>query len=96
MGGVISIATKSGSNDVHGTTFEFFRDSKFDAPNYFDVGGAPPFKRNQYGFSLGGPVRKGRVFFFGGYERLQEDLGITLTTTVPTACRASNASSAAL
>ena len=91
MGGVISIATKSGSNGFHGTTFEFFRDSKFDAPNYFDVGGTPPFKRNQYGFSLGGPVRKGRVFFFGGYERLQEDLGITLTTTVPTAAvRAGN------
>src|SRR5262249_6838255 len=68
-----------------GSAFEFFRDSKFDAPNYFDVGGTPPFKRNQYGFSAGGPVRKNRVFFFGGYERLQEDLGITLTTTVPTA-----------
>jgi Carboxypeptidase regulatory-like domain/TonB dependent receptor/TonB-dependent Receptor Plug Domain len=85
MGGVISIATKSGGNAFHGSAFEFFRDSKFDAPNYFDVGDPPPFKRNQYGFSLGGPIRTNRVFFFGGYERLQEDLGITLTTTVPTA-----------
>src|SRR5713101_7236916 len=85
MGGVISIATKSGTNGYHGSMFEFFRDSKFDAPNYFDVGDAPPFKRHQYGASFGGPIRKNRVFFFGGYERLQEDLGITLTTTVPNA-----------
>jgi len=93
MGGIISIATKSGSNDYHGSAFEFFRDSRFDAPNYFDVGDPPPFRRNQYGFSAGGPIRKNRVFVFGGYERLQEDLGITLTTTVPTAAvRAGNVS----
>jgi hypothetical protein len=85
MGGVISIATKSGGNEFHGSAFEFYRDSQFDAPNYFDVGGPPPFKRHQYGFSFGGPVRKNRVFFFGGYERLQEDLGLTLITTVPSA-----------
>jgi hypothetical protein len=85
MGGVISIATKSGSNDFHGSGFEFFRDSKFDAPNYFDVGNPPPFTRNQYGLSLGGPIRRNRVFFFGGYERLQEDLGLTLITFVPNA-----------
>jgi hypothetical protein len=85
MGGVINIATKSGSNDFHGSAFEFFRDSRFDAPNYFDVGDPPPFRRNQYGFSLGGPARRNKVFFFGGYERLQEDLGITLTTFVPSA-----------
>ena len=96
MGGVISIATKSGSNDYHGSTFEFFRDSKFDAPNYFDVGDPPPFKRNQYGFSFGGPIRKNHVFFFGGYERLQEDLGITLTTSVPTAAARAGAVSAAV
>jgi hypothetical protein len=91
MGGIINIATKSGGNDFHGSGFEFFRDSKFDAPNYFDVGDPPPFKRNQYGFSFGGPIRKNRVFFFGGYERLQEDLGLTLITTVPTAAaRAGN------
>jgi hypothetical protein len=84
MGGIINIATKSGSNDYHGSGFEFFRDSKFDAPNYFDVGGAPPFKRNQYGVSVGGPLRRNKLFFFAGYERLQEDLGLTLITTVPT------------
>jgi hypothetical protein len=85
MGGVISIATKSGGNTFHGSAFEFGRNSRFDAPNYFDVGDPPPFTRNQYGASIGGPLRKNRVFFFGGYERLQEDLGITLTTTVPNA-----------
>jgi hypothetical protein len=91
MGGVISIATKAGSNDFHGSAFEFFRDSKFDARNYFDVGKPPPFKRHQYGFSFGGPVLKNRLFFFGGYERLQEDLGLTLITTVPNAAeRAGN------
>jgi carboxypeptidase family protein/TonB-dependent receptor-like protein len=95
MGGVISIATKSGSNDYRGSGFEFFRDSKFDAPNYFDVGAPPPFTRNQYGFSFGGPLRRNRVFFFGGYERLQEDLGITLTTSVPSAAiRAANVNAA--
>jgi hypothetical protein len=83
MGGVISIATKSGGNEFHGSAFEFYRNSAFDAPNYFDVGDPPPFTRNQYGFSFGGPLRKNRVFFFGGYERLQEDLGLTLITTVP-------------
>ncbi|HKB14118.1 MAG TPA: carboxypeptidase regulatory-like domain-containing protein [Vicinamibacterales bacterium] len=97
MGGVISIATKSGSNSFHGSTFEFFRDSRFDAPNYFDVGGEPPpFKRNQFGVSVGGPIRKNRVFFFAGYERLQEDLGITLTTTVPSAAVRAGAVNAAV
>jgi hypothetical protein len=91
MGGVISIASKAGSNAFHGSGFEFFRDSKLDAPNYFDPADAsgtkqaPPFKRNQYGGSFGGPLKTNKVFFFGGYERLQEDLGTTLITTVPTA-----------
>src|SRR2546427_1567896 len=74
MGGVINIATKSGSNSFHGSGFEFFRNSRFDARNYFDpVSGPPAFKRHQFGFSAGGPVHKNRVFFFG-VERLQEDL----------------------
>jgi Carboxypeptidase regulatory-like domain/TonB-dependent Receptor Plug Domain/TonB dependent receptor len=86
MGGIINIATKSGSNGFHGSGFEFFRDSKFDARNFFDpVSGPPPFTRHQYGFSVGGPVRRNKAFFFGGYERLQEDLGLTLITTVPSA-----------
>ena len=84
MGGVISLVTKSGSNTVHGSGFEFFRDSAMDARNFFDRGAEPPpFRRNQFGASVGGPIRKNRLFFFGGTERLVEDLGITTTSFVP-------------
>jgi hypothetical protein len=91
MGGVISIATKAGSNVAHGSAFEFYRNSRFDAPNYFDpvdASGdkqAPPFHRHQFGGSMGGALKKNKVFFFGGFERLQEDLGQSLIITVPTA-----------
>jgi len=84
MGGVISLVTKSGTNTVHGSGFEFFRDSSMDARNFFDRGSEPPpFRRNQFGASFGGPIQKNRLFFFGGVERLQEDLGVTTSTTVP-------------
>lgn len=84
MGGVISLVTKSGTNRLHGSGFEFLRDSAMDARNYFDRGSEPPpFRRHQFGGSAGGPIRKNRLFFFGGVERLQEDLGITTTTFVP-------------
>src|SRR4029434_4246177 len=86
MGGIVNIATKAGTNELHGSGFEFLRNSRMDAPNYFDQGGEPPpFTRNQYGGAVGGPIVKNRVFFFGGYERLQEDLGQTIITAVPTA-----------
>src|SRR5262245_13400619 len=85
MGGVINIATKSGTNTLHGSGFEFFRNSKMDAPNFFDVDEPPPFTRNQYGGAVGGPLVPNKVFFFGGAERLQEDLGTTVITAVPTA-----------
>jgi hypothetical protein len=86
MGGVISLVTKGGSNAFHGSGFEFYRDSSMDARNYFDRGSEPPpFTRNQFGSSVGGPIQKNRLFFFGGVERLQEDLGITTTSFVPTA-----------
>ncbi len=85
MGGIISIVTKSGTNALHGSGFEFFRDSKLDKRNFFDPGDPPPFRRNQFGGSFGGPVVHNRLFFFGGVERLQEDLGTTQITTVPTA-----------
>jgi Carboxypeptidase regulatory-like domain/TonB-dependent Receptor Plug Domain/TonB dependent receptor-like, beta-barrel len=85
MGGVISLVTKSGTNELHGSAFEFFRDSAMDARNFFDRGDEPPpFTRHQFGGSFGGPLRRDRVFVFGGVERLQEDLGVTNITTVPT------------
>src|SRR5216110_1260911 len=77
MGGVINIATKSGTNRLQGSGFEFFRNSKMDARNFFDVGAAPPFTRHQYGGAVGGPLVRNKIFFFGGVERLQEDLGTT-------------------
>ena len=84
MGGVVSLVTKNGTNTVRGSAFEFFRDSVLDARDYFDRRAEPPhFRRNQFGASLGGPIRKNRLFFFGGVERLQEDLGTTTTATVP-------------
>src|SRR6266550_8232001 len=85
MGGVISVATKAGTNLLRGSAFEFFRNSKMDAPNYFAVGDPPPFTRHQFGGTVGGPIVENRIFFFGGYERLQEDLGTTVITAVPTA-----------
>ena len=84
MGGVISLVTKSGTNTIRGSGFEFFRDSAMDARNYFDRGAdPPPFTRHQFGASVGGPLQKNRLFFFGGVERLQEDLGVTTTSFVP-------------
>lgn len=92
MGGVISLVTKSGTNDAHGSVFEFFRDSAMDARNFFDRGSdPPPFTRHQFGGSFGAPLRRDRLFFFGGVERLQEDLGITNVTTVPTEATRSGA-----
>src|SRR2546427_8366941 len=84
MGGVISLVTKSGTNALHGSGFEFFRDNSMDARNFFDRGSdPPPFRRNQFGMSAGGPIQKNRLFFFGGVERLQEDLGLTSPAFVP-------------
>ena len=73
-GGVISAITKSGSNKIHGTAYEYARNSALDAPNYFDVGGTPPLSRNQFGASIGGPIRKNKTFIFGNYE------GVRLTS----------------
>src|SRR5581483_10471788 len=69
-GGVVNVTIKSGTNEIHGTAFEFLRNEKLDAKNFFDSADAPkpPLRRNQYGFSLGGPVRKNKTFIFGDYE----------------------------
>ena len=82
-GGQINVLTKAGSNDVSGSVYEFHRNDALDARNYFDVNGKPPFTRNQFGGALGGPVRRDKLFFFAGYEALRENLGRTITSTVP-------------
>jgi hypothetical protein len=81
-GGVINAATKSGTNTVHGSAFEFHRNDALDEKNYFDTV-KPPFTRNQYGFSLGGPIVQNKMFFFTTYEGLHENLGQTNIFTVP-------------
>lgn len=81
-GGVFLAVTKSGTNQLHGSMFEFLRNNVFDARNFFDRE-KPPFRRNQFGFSLGGPVVKSRTFLFGSYEGLRERKGVTRVAIVP-------------
>ncbi|MBI4457108.1 MAG: TonB-dependent receptor [Acidobacteria bacterium] len=83
-GGVISMVTKSGTNAFHGAVFEFHRNDNLDARNFFDPDDPPEFKRNQFGFTLGGAIRKNQTFFFGSYEGFRQSLGSTLRATVPT------------
>jgi carboxypeptidase family protein/TonB-dependent receptor-like protein len=83
VGGQINVITKSGTNRVGGSGFEFHRNDALDARNYFDVGDTPEFLRNQFGGTIGGPLRRDRIFYFIGYEALREQLGKTVVTTVP-------------
>jgi len=83
-GGQISLVTMSGSNQFHGTLFEFLRNSALDARNFFDqTSGPPPLRRNQFGGSAGGPIRKDRTFIFGNYEGLRWRLAQSDVTIVP-------------
>ena len=85
-GGIISAVTKSGTNKFSGTAFEFLRDSSLDAKGFFDEGNdPPPFTRNQAGGTLGGPIKKNKVFFFGSYEGLRERLATTRIARLPNA-----------
>ena len=89
-GGVINFVTKSGTNDYHGSLFEFFRNEKLDARNFF-AAVRGPYKQNQFGGSLGGPVKKNKLFFFADYEGFRMHQGQTFTDSVPTAAeRAGN------
>src|ERR1700675_1646345 len=83
-GGVINAITRSGSNQFHGSVYEFLRNSALDAHNFFDTTRLP-FKRNQFGATAGGPIFKDHTFIFGNYEALRQSLGITQVNTVPTA-----------
>jgi Carboxypeptidase regulatory-like domain/TonB dependent receptor-like, beta-barrel len=82
-GGQIHVLTKSGTNDVNGSAFEFHRNDALDARNFFDREEKPDFTRNQYGGTIGGPLQENRTFFFAGYEALRERLGKTISTVVP-------------
>jgi hypothetical protein len=83
-GGQVNIVTTSGTNQLHGTAFEYLRNSALDARNFFDQTiGAPPFKRNQFGGSLGGPLKKDKMFAFGTYEGYQERLSRSSASIVP-------------
>jgi hypothetical protein len=96
-GGYTNVVTKSGTNQIHGSLFEFARNAAFDARNYFDhvvAGGRriPPFVRNEFGFTNGGPVMiphlydgQNRTFYFGEYQGFRQVLGTTQVIPVPTA-----------
>ena len=82
-GGQVSIVTQSGTNQFHGSVYEFLRNNALDAPNFFDQGAAPPFQRNQFGGALGGPIRTNKTFLFGNYEGLRQHLHQTSVAFVP-------------
>ena len=85
-GGVVNIITKSGTDEFHGSLYEFLRNDDLDANNYFALAGTkPPLKQNQFGGSIGGPIRKGRTFFFADFEGFRQVMGQSKLLTVPTA-----------
>ncbi len=91
-GGIIGASTRSGTGSFHGDAFEYLRNSALDARNFFDTA-KPPFRRNQFGGSAGGPIWKDRTFIFGDYEGLRQSQGVTQVATVPSAAaRAGNLS----
>jgi hypothetical protein len=81
-GGVINAITRSGSNSIHGSAYEFLRNDALDARNFFD-GKKPPLRRNQFGGSLGGPIIKNKTFYFADYERIRRLQGVPSVVTVP-------------
>jgi hypothetical protein len=89
-GAIVNIATRSGTNTWHGEAFEFIRNDALDARNFFDGPKKGPFKRNQFGGALGGPIQKDKMFFFFSYEGLRQRQGITINSnTLSDAQRAS-------
>jgi outer membrane receptor protein involved in Fe transport len=86
-GGVVNAITRSGTNQIHGSVYEFLRNSRLDARNYFDDHSLPipPFKRNQFGGAVGGPIVKNHTFFFADYEGIRQSKGISTVTFVPSA-----------
>jgi hypothetical protein len=86
-GGQINVVTKSGSNSVNGTVYEFVRNAKFDANNFFANRAGqekPPFEQNQFGGAIGGPIVANKTFFFADYDGFRQELGRVFVNTVPT------------
>jgi len=92
-GAVVNIVTKSGTNEFHGTAFEYFRNNALDARNFFDAAPAPqaPFHNNQFGGAFGGPIIKDKTFFFVDYEGQRESVGVVTLACVPTAAQIAQA-----
>ena len=82
-GAQVTIVTQSGTNQFHGSVYEFLRNNALDAPNYFDLGSAPPFQRNQFGAAVGGPIQKDKTFFFANFEGFIQNLHQTSAAFVP-------------
>jgi hypothetical protein len=82
-GAQVSIVTASGTNQLHGALYEFTRNSALDARNFFDHGDIPEYQRNNFGASLGGPLRRDKTFAFGNYEGLRQNLGLSNLSLVP-------------
>ena len=83
-GAIMNAVIKSGTNQFHGDVWEFLRNEKLDAINAFDVFGQQPYKQNQFGFTLGGPIVRSKMFFFGDYEGLRIRQALPQVSTVPT------------
>ncbi len=89
-GGVTNTTFKSGTNNLHGTLFEYYRNSAFDARNFFDGPTVPPLHRHQFGGSVGGPIKKDNTFFYTDFEALRSDASASFVAPVPNlAARAS-------
>lgn len=83
-GAQVSVVTQSGTNVLHGSLFEFLRNSDLDARNFFDqTASTPPLRRNQFGGALGGPLKKNKLFLFGNYEGFREALSVSSVAVVP-------------
>lgn len=83
-GAIVNVATRSGTNDLHGEVFEFFRNNGLDARNFFNFVSSepPPFQRNQFGADIGGPIIRNKLFFFFAYEGLRQQQGVDLNSLV--------------
>jgi len=84
-GAVVNAVSKSGTNSFHGSAFDFLRNSAMDARNFFDRNSPPPFRKNQFGGSIGGPIKKDKLFFFANYEGIRQLLGGSSLVNVPDA-----------